>query len=143
MTSDPQTAEAFEIPGRTDGAALRFAPGPGDALTMSVAGPGAGTHASVTLDPAWLLPLAAWFAGEAEQVCLGEDPPPPMLLIVSDEAAAVWSGGAWARLRCETPFGPVEVCTGPLADAVFSTTLRLSSSARQDAALRLRHVAAV
>ncbi|MFD8226863.1 hypothetical protein ACFV16_22125 [Streptomyces massasporeus] len=132
--------DAFEIPGNVRGTALRFAPGHDGTLLMTARFITGGEHNSVALDPAWVLPLAAWFAGEAQPVSLGDRPGTlygRRLDVAGDEYAVVWGTHTWARLDCLLPFGTVRVQAGPRGRG-FGSVVMLSAEARQGAAGWLR-----
>lgn len=131
--------EPSGTPGDVTGTALWFSPADSKTL-MSATGPGG--HSSVLLDPAWLRPLAAWFAGEAQPMHLGDRPGTlygRSLVIHNDETAVVWSTHTWARLGCRLPFGPAQVTIGPRGKD-HGWVIKLSPGARGWAAARLRRV---
>lgn len=130
--------ETFRIPGNTWGTALWIRPISSSAITLDVRNSDIGGHGSVVVRPEWLRPLAAWFAGEAEPVSLG-DPGSTQLYVVNDEAAVVWSTHTWARLRCRLPFGTAVVTAGPRGKD-FGRVVMLSPEARQQVAGWLRRV---
>ena len=134
--------EPFEISGAPPGTALRFTPARGR-LVMAVTGRNAGGHQGVLLQPAWLRPLAAWFAGDGEPVHLGGDallPYARRLAVYPDDLALVWSTHTEAWLRCSCPYGGAGVVIGPRGRmATRSLSVRLSPRARLETAERLRH----
>jgi hypothetical protein len=107
---------------------------------MSVQAPGAGGYSAVLLAADWLLPLAAWFAGEAQPASVGDLPGTlygRTLDVRGDEAAIVWNTHTWARLDCILPFGTARVTIGPRGKA-YGTVVMLEPEARQDVAAWLR-----
>lgn len=126
------------------GTLLRFEPADGK-LLMTVRNPDIGGHDSVVLDADWLLPLAAWFAGEAQPGIVGHDeygaPYGRWLAIASDEAAVAYGTHTWARLDCLRPYGRARVAIGPRGRAGGFAAM-LSPSARAAVATWLRRVAA-
>jgi hypothetical protein len=134
--------DAFEIPGTVRGTALRFEPAHDDTLVMIAQFITPGGHNGVVLRPEWLRPLAAWFAGEAQPVSLGDRPGALYgctLDIRSDEYAIVWSTHTWARLDCVLPFGTARVQVGPRGKA-YGSTVMLSAEGRVDVAAWLRRI---
>ncbi|MFH8805254.1 hypothetical protein ACH4F6_37890 [Streptomyces sp. NPDC017936] len=135
--------DAFEIPGNVRGTALRLAPtGDDGKAVLTVWHRDSGAHSSVILDRSWLLPLGAWFAGEAQPVALGDRPGTLYgrhLAVFGDERATVWSTHTWARLDCVLPFGTARVRVGARGRA-GGVALMLSSEARQDIAVHLRRL---
>ncbi|WP_086559960.1 hypothetical protein [Streptomyces africanus] len=131
--------DALTTPGNVRETALRITPADGK-LLMTVVGPFAGGHSGVLLSPDWVLPLAAWFAGEAQPVALGDRPGTlysRRLDVSGDEYSVVWNTHTWARLDCLLPFGTARVQTGPRGKA-YGSTVMLSPEARQDVAAWLR-----
>lgn len=131
--------DALTIPGNVRETALEFSPVE-DKLLMTVNFRVTGTHSSVLLAPDWVLPLAAWFAGEAQPVALGDRPGTlygRRLDVSGDEYAVVWNTHTWARLDCLLPFGTARVQAGPRGKA-YGSTVMLSPEARQDVAAWLR-----
>lgn len=132
--------QPFEISGNTPGTALRFASAGDGRLTMAVIRLNRDCG-GVDLRPEWLLPLAAWFAGEARPGIHGHDeygtPQGRSLAISGDEAAVVWDTRLWARLDCLLPFGAARVRIGPRGEQ-GSRVVMLPPHARQDVAMRLR-----
>jgi hypothetical protein len=111
---------------------------------MTVQHPTSGVHNSVVLRPDWLLPLAAWFAGEAQPAALGDLPGTlygRRLDIAGDEYAVLWSTHTWARLDCVRPFGIARVQAGPRGRA-YGSAVFLTPRARTDAAVWLRRMGA-
>lgn len=131
--------ELSEIPGTVRDMALMLDPTDG-APFMAVTGWNVGGHSAVKLDPSWLRPLAAWFAGEAQPAALGDHPGTlygRRMDIVGDEETVIWSMHTWARLDCRLPFGTARVSIGP-RDKGYGWTVLLSPEARQDVATWLR-----
>lgn len=138
--------QPYEIPGDAAGTALRFhQPGDGK-LTMTVwsldrLGLTGGSQ-SVVLQPGWVRPLAAWFAGEAEPAVLGDDalmPYPRRLAVCGDELAMVWATYTQAWLRCSEPYGTARIIVGPRGHMVSaSQTVLLGPRARAGVAEFLR-----
>jgi hypothetical protein len=132
--------DAFEIPGTVRGTALRFDPGHDGTLVMTVQFITPGGHNGVVLDPSWILPLAAWFAGEAQPAALGDLPGTlygKRMDISGDEYAIVWSTHTWARLDCLLPFGTARVQAGPRGKA-YGSVVMLTPEGRAAAAEWLR-----
>jgi hypothetical protein len=132
--------DAFEIPGTVRGTALRFDPGHGGTLILTAQFITAGVHNSVVVQPSWVLPLAAWFAGEAQPVALGDRPGTlygRRMDIAGDEYAVLWSTHTWARLDCVLPFGTARVQAGPRGKA-YGSTVMLSAEGRAAVAGWLR-----
>lgn len=127
--------EAFTAPGTVRFTELRFTPSPCGKTSMTVQAPGAGGYATVLLAAGWLLPLAAWFAGEAQPVSLGDRP--GTLDVRGDESAIVWDTRTWARLECILPFGDVRVQIGPRGKG-YGTPVTLLPETRLDVATWLR-----
>lgn len=131
--------DQFEIAGDTD-TALRFAPAHDGKLVMLALR--AAEHRSVILDPTWLRPLAAWFAGEAQPAALGEDALMPYarrLAVYPDALALVWSTHTEAWLRCAEPYGPARVVIGQRGHMPSSSlSVILLPRARTEAAAYLR-----
>lgn len=128
------------VPGTVRETALRLAPSHCGKPGMTVQAPGAGGYATVLLAADWLLPLAAWFAGEAQPAALGDRPGTlygRTLDVRGDDAAIVWNTHTWARLACLTPFGSATVRIGPRGRA-YGTVVMLDPGERQDAAAWLR-----
>ncbi|MGY5634219.1 hypothetical protein ACW7N6_38410 [Streptomyces sp. UC1A3] len=135
--------DILTTPGNVRDTALRLGPTDGTVL-MTVDGPGAGGHSSVTLRPDWLLPLAAWFAGEAQPAALGDRPGTlygVSLDVRGDGAAVAWNTHTWARLDCRLPYGPARVTVGPRGRAQGSVVM-LSPEARRNVATWLRRAGA-
>ena len=131
--------DAFTTPGYDRDTALRLGPAD-DRVLMTVEGPDAGGHSSVALAADWLLPLAAWFAGEARPAALGDRPGTlygVSLDVRGDETAVVWNTHTWARLDCVLPFGTARVQIGPRGRA-YASTVFLAPGARLDVAAWLR-----
>lgn len=131
--------DTLTVPGNVRATELEFAPADGKML-MTAHGPSTGGHSSVLLNADWLLPLAAWFAGEARPAALGDLPGTlygRRLDVRGDEAAIVWNTHTWARLDCIRPFGTARVAVGPRGRG-FVCTVTLSPEARQDVAAWLR-----
>lgn len=131
--------DALIIPGTVSGTALRFDPA-NNVVLMTVDGPFAGEHTAALLSPDWLLPLAAWFAGEAQPAALGDRPGTLYgvnLAAHGDGKAVVWNTHTWARLDCLRPFGDARVQIGPRGKAYGSVVL-LPPEGRQNAAAWLR-----
>ncbi|MER7488697.1 hypothetical protein ABTY20_22890 [Streptomyces sp. NPDC126497] len=126
------------VPGTVGGTALRLDLSDGS-TSLTVEGPFAGEHTTVLLSADWLLPLAAWFAGEAQPAALGARP--GALIVHGDESAAVWDARTGARLECVLPFGSARVTIGPRGK-VYGTTAMLPPEGRQSAAAWLRRTAA-
>jgi hypothetical protein len=136
---DPYTI--VDVSGYTE---LGIAPA-GDKTLLTVVDRTGLYHSSVLLESAWLLPLAAWFAGEAETAALGEDPLLPYarrLAIDSDSLALVYSTHTEARLRCARPFGRAWVTIGPRGRMSGAFTASLSPGMRTDVATWLRRAGA-
>lgn len=132
--------EALTAPGTVRFTELRFTPSPCGKTSMTVQAPGAGGYASVLLAADWLLPLAAWFAGEAQPAALGDRPGTlygRTLDVRGDESAIVWNTHTWARLECTLPFGDVRVQIGPRGKG-YGTPVTLLPETRQDVAAWLR-----
>lgn len=130
----------FEAAGNTGGSALRFAPADDGATLVVVRF--LDTRYSVILDPSWLLPVAAWFAGEAQPVALGDRPGTlygRRVDVFGDERATVWNERTWARLDCVLPFGTARIVAGPRGRA-SGVTVMLTPQARQDVAVHLRRL---
>lgn len=131
--------DALTVSGNTRETVLEFAPADGR-LLMTAHGPSTGGHSCVLLDPLWVLPLAAWFAGEAQPAALGDLPGTlygRRLDVRGDEAAIVWNTHTWARLGCSLPFGTARVVVGPRGKGC-GCTVTLSPEARQGVAAWLR-----
>lgn len=131
--------DALTIPGTVRDTALRLDPASGT-LLMTVRAPSAGGHSGVVLDPSWVLPLAAWFAGEARPAGLGDRPGTlygRRLDVSGDEYAVIWGTHTWARLDCVLPFGTARVQVGPRGKA-YGSTVMLDPEGRQDVAAWLR-----
>jgi hypothetical protein len=132
--------DAFTTPGAVRGTALELAPSAGGKPDMTVLGPRTSGHSGVLLDADWVLPLAAWFAGEAQPVSLGGRPGTlygRTLDVRGDERAIVWNTHTWARLDCLLPFGDARVTIGPRGKG-YGSTVMISPEARQDVAAWLR-----
>ncbi|WP_030248029.1 hypothetical protein [Streptomyces sp. NRRL S-455] len=132
--------DAFEAPGTVRGTALRFDPGHAGTLTMTTQFITAGTYNGVVLQPSWVLPLAAWFAGEAQPAAHGDLPGTlygRRMDIAGDEYAIVWSTHTWAQLDCVLPFGTARVQAGPRGRE-YGSTVMLAPEARVDVAAWLR-----
>lgn len=131
--------DALTIPGTVRETSLAFSPVE-DKLLMTARFIHATPHTSVLLAADWVLPLAAWFAGEAQPVSLGDRPGTlygRRLDVSGDEYAVIWNTHTWARLDCVLPFGTARVQAGPRGKA-YGTTVMLSAESRQDAATWLR-----
>lgn len=131
--------DTLTVPGNVRETELEFTPADGKML-MTVHVRTADAHSSVLLAPDWLLPLAAWFAGEARPAALGDVPGTlygRRLDVRGDEAAIVWGTHTWARLDCILPFGAARVTAGPRGRG-FPCTVMLPPEARQDVAAWLR-----
>jgi hypothetical protein len=132
--------DALTIPGTVLGAALRFTPPEDGKPAMTVEGLFAGQYTTVLLSADWLLPLAAWFAGEAQPAALGDRPGTlygASLAVHGDETATVWNTYTWARLECLTPYGDARVAIGPRGKE-YGTSVLLPPEGRQSAAAWLR-----
>ncbi|QDN64464.1 hypothetical protein [Streptomyces sp. S1D4-14] len=134
--------EPFEISGSVADTALRLAPGDGK-LVLSVLTGSVPEHRSVALEPSYLLPLAAWFAGEACPGIVGHDeygtPYGRWLTIGGDEAAVMYGTHTEARMRCTLPFGKAGVTIGQRG-RTGGFTVTLSPEARQGVAAWLRRM---
>lgn len=135
--------DPFETTGRFPGGTLRLLAFTSGRVMLTVTdATGHRGHSGVILQPGWLRPLAAWFAGEAEPITTGDDADlcyGPLLCVVSDEAAVVWSTHTWARLRCHQPYGDARVLVGP-RDQSAVCGVALTPEARADVAAWLRRV---
>lgn len=132
--------DAHIVPGNVRDTALRL-DSRGKPLLTAMSGD---VHHSVLLAPGWLLPLAAWFAGEAQPVALGDRPGTlygRTLDVRGDGDALVWNTHTWARLDCLLPYGSARVRIGPRGRDTC-TAVMLSPEARQDVAAWLRRAAA-
>lgn len=135
--------DAHIVPGNVRDTALRLDPSDRKPM-LTVTGPGSGGHSTVLLAPDWLLPLAAWFAGEAQPVVLGDRPGTlygRTLDVRGDGDALVWDTHTWARLDCLLPYGTARVRIGPRGRDTCVAVM-LSPEARQDVAAWLRRAAA-
>jgi hypothetical protein len=134
----------FTVPGVAGHTVLRFTPADAGKVALSVVHGHTDEHPSVVLQPDWLLPLAAWFAGEAQPAALGDRPGTLYgwrLDVRGDELAVIWNTHTWARLDCVRPFGVARVLIGPRGRG-HGKDVMLWPEARQDAAAWLRRTVA-
>lgn len=127
------------VDGFAGGTSLRLVPDDRK-IGMTVDAPGPRGYRTVLLAADWLLPLAAWFAGEARPAALGDRPGTlygRSLAVHNDETATVWNTHTWARLECDRPFGDCRVLVGPRGKSYGGAVL-LEPEARQDVAAWLR-----
>ena len=138
--------ERLEIPGNVTGTALVFTPNDDGRLTMTVGVSNTSPHGSVVLQPGWLLPLAAWLAGDARPGIVGHDeygmPYGRWLTVAGDETAVMYGTHTRAEMTCLLPFGTARVAVGP-RDRAVRYAVMLSPEARAEAAAYLRRVDAV
>lgn len=136
--------ELFETAGNVAGTALRIEPTGDGRLVMTAMHRATGRRDSVILRPEWLLPLGAWFAGEARSGIVGHDeyglPYGRWLAINGDESAEVVGVHTEARLDCLLPFGTARV-TVSVRRGRSSLVVMLSPEARQKMAAWLRRAA--
>lgn len=132
--------DTLTAPGTVGGTALRLALTDGSP-SLTTEGPYIGRQNAVLLRPDWLLPLAAWFAGEAQPGITGHgeygDPQGRWLAVAGDDAAIVYGARSWARLECLTPYGGARVSVGPRG-RMYGTAVLLPPEGRQNAAAWLR-----
>lgn len=135
--------ERLEIAGDASGTALVFTPARDGRLTMTVGDTNTSPHGSVVLQPGWLLPLAAWLAGDARPGIVGHDeygmPYGRWLTIAGDETAVMYGTHTRAEMTCLQPFGTARVAAGP-RDRAIRYAVVLSPEARAEAAAYLRRV---
>lgn len=136
--------DILTTPGTAGHTGLRLTPGDNGKAVLSVVSEHVEGQARVVLAADWLLPLAAWFAGEARPASLGDRPGTlygVSLDVRGDESAVVWNTHTWARLDCTAPFGIAQVLVGPRAKSQGHIVM-LWPEARQDVAAWLRRASA-
>lgn len=135
--------ERYEITGNVAGTALVFAPTEDGRLRMTAEHFASGLNDSVILRPAWLRPLAAWLAGDAQPGIVGHDeygvPYGRWLTVAGDETAVVFGTHTRAELTCRQPYGTARIAIG-LRNRPTRFAVMLSPGARTGAAAYLRRI---
>lgn len=133
--------ETTDANGATRLRLARLSPPDNGKILLTVLSRTGGAHESVVLRPAYLRPLAAWMAGEAQPGIVGHDeygmPYGRWLSVAGDRTAVVYGTHSVAQMECAAPYGAARVALGPRRGS-GTLAVRLLPEARTDLAAWLR-----